>query len=78
MVTTEVWLRPALNRSTGVGMPGTDTALSALVIAISDLRYANGQFKLQVYAEGFAPMVQAFDEFTPDVEVRLARAAECL
>jgi hypothetical protein len=37
----------------------------------------NGQYKLQVYAQGFAPMVQVFDEFTPDVEVRLARAAEC-
>lgn len=39
---------------------------------------ANGQYKLQVYAEGFAPMVQVFDEFSPDVEARLARAAECL
>jgi len=38
---------------------------------------ANGQYKLQVYAQGFAPMVQAFDEFTTNVEVRLARAAEC-
>jgi len=38
---------------------------------------ANGQYKLQVYADGFAPMVQRFDEFTPDVEVRLARADEC-
>ena len=38
---------------------------------------ANGQYKLQVYADGFAPMVQRFDEFTPNIEVRLARAAEC-
>ena len=38
---------------------------------------ANRQYKLQVYAQGFAPMVQAFDEFTPNVEVRLARAMEC-
>jgi len=37
----------------------------------------NGQYKLQVYADGFAPTIQLFDEFTPDVEVRLARAAEC-
>ena len=37
----------------------------------------NGQFKLQVYADGFAPMVQRFDEFTPDVDVRLSRAPEC-
>ena len=33
---------------------------------------ANGQYKLQVYADGFAPMVQRFDEFTTNVEVRLA------
>jgi len=37
----------------------------------------NGQYKLQVYADGFAPMVQVFDEFSPNVEVRMARAAEC-
>ena len=37
----------------------------------------NGQYKLQVYADGFAPMVQRFDEFTPNVEARLARAVEC-
>jgi hypothetical protein len=38
---------------------------------------ANGQYTLQVYADGFAPMVQAFDEFTPNVTVRMAQAAEC-
>ena len=38
---------------------------------------ANGQYKLQVYAQGFAPMVQRFDEFTPNNDVRLARSAEC-
>jgi PKD repeat protein len=38
---------------------------------------ANGQYKLQVYADGFAPTIQHFDEFTTNVEVRLARAAEC-
>jgi len=38
---------------------------------------ANGQYKLQVYADGFAPMVQLFDEFSPDNDVRLARASEC-
>jgi len=37
----------------------------------------NGQYKLQVYAQGFAPMIQAFDEFSPTNQVRLARAAEC-
>jgi len=38
---------------------------------------ANGQYKLQVYAQGFAPTIQAFDEFSPINEVRMARAAEC-
>ena len=37
----------------------------------------NGQFKLQVYADGFAPMVQKFDESSPNNNVRMARAAEC-
>ena len=37
----------------------------------------NGQFKLQVYADGFAPMVQKFDEFSPNNDVRMARASEC-
>jgi hypothetical protein len=38
---------------------------------------ANGQYNLQVYAQGFAPLTQRFDEFSPDNEVRLARASEC-
>ena len=38
---------------------------------------ANGQFKLQVYADGFAPTVLRFDEFSVDNDVRMARAAEC-
>jgi hypothetical protein len=38
---------------------------------------ANGQFKLQVYAQGFAPTTLGFDEFSPTNDVRLARAAEC-
>lgn len=37
----------------------------------------NGQFKLQVYADGFALTIQTFDEFSPANEVRMARAAEC-
>jgi len=37
----------------------------------------NGQFKLQVYADGFAPTIQTFDEFQPDNDVRMARAVEC-
>ena len=37
----------------------------------------NGQFKLQVYADGFAPTIQSFDEFSPANDVRMARAVEC-
>jgi hypothetical protein len=38
---------------------------------------ANGQFKLQVYADGFAPTIQTFDEFQAINDVRMARASEC-
>ena len=37
----------------------------------------NGQFKLQVYADGFAPSVQSFDEFSLGDDVRMARSSEC-
>jgi hypothetical protein len=37
----------------------------------------NGQFKLQVYADGFAPSVQSFDEFSLGGDVRMARSSEC-
>jgi hypothetical protein len=37
----------------------------------------NGQFKLQVYADGFAPTIQTFDEFQPMNDVQMARAVEC-
>lgn len=37
----------------------------------------NGQFKLQVYADGFAPSIRTFDEFKTTNLVRLARAVEC-
>ncbi len=36
-----------------------------------------GQFKLQVYADGFAPTIQTFDEFQASNDVRMARATEC-
>jgi hypothetical protein len=39
---------------------------------------ANGQFKLQVNAAGFAPISQTFDEFQTINDVRLARETECL
>jgi len=38
---------------------------------------SNGQFKLQVYADGFAPTIQVFDRFDPANDVRMARASEC-
>jgi hypothetical protein len=38
---------------------------------------SNGQFKLQVYADGFAPTIQVFDKLTPSNDVRMARAVEC-
>lgn len=38
---------------------------------------ADGQFKLQVYADGFAPKILRFDEFSPINDVRLARDSEC-
>ena len=37
----------------------------------------NGRFKLQVYADGFAPTIQTFDEFRSMGDVRMARSAEC-
>lgn len=37
----------------------------------------NGQFKLQVYADGFAPMTRVYDEFKTTNIVRMARAMEC-
>ena len=38
---------------------------------------SKGQFKLQVYADGFAPLIQVFDEFQTTNNVRLARDVEC-
>jgi len=37
----------------------------------------NGRLKLQVYADGFAPTIQTFDEFKAMNDVRMARASEC-
>ena len=37
----------------------------------------NGQVKLQVYADGFAPYIERFDEFNPVNNALLARASEC-
>ena len=37
----------------------------------------NGQYKLQVYADGFTPTIQRFDESRPNNDVRMAHATEC-
>ena len=37
----------------------------------------NGQFKLQVYADGFAPTIQKYDEYKTTNNVHMARAIEC-
>ena len=36
-----------------------------------------GQFNLQVYADGFAPSVQIYDEFSLGGDVRMASSTEC-
>ena len=38
---------------------------------------SNGQVKLQVYADGFAPTILYFDEFNANNDVKMARASEC-
>lgn len=49
------------------------TGSYALNIPLDD----KGQFKLQVYADGFAPSIMRYDEFSVMNDVRLARASEC-
>jgi len=49
------------------------TGSYALRIPLDD----NGQFKLQVYADGFAPSIRTLDEFQTTNIVRMARAVEC-
>jgi len=70
----------------------TATPICAMVLANGQYRFScdgtgsyamnipldtNGQFKLQVYADGFAPTIQIFDEFSVSNDVRMARASEC-
>ena len=38
---------------------------------------SNGQVKLQVYADGFAPTILYFDEFNANNTVKMAQASEC-
>jgi hypothetical protein len=81
-----------INVSGTVLLQDTSTSLCAMVLANGKFDFScdgsgnysgtinldsNGQYTLQVYADGFAPMIQAFDEFSPNVTVRMAQAAEC-
>ena len=78
--------------SGSVLLQNTQTPICAMVLANGQFmfscdgsgRYAlnipldnNGQFKLQVYADGFAPTALSFDEFSAVNDVRMARAMEC-
>ena len=68
------------------------TAVCALVLANGQFMFScdgsgsydlnipldgNGQFQLQVYADGFAPHVQTFDESRPVNDVLLTSTNEC-
>ena len=81
-----------INISGTVLLQDTQTPICAMVLANGQSmfscdgegRYAlnipldvNGQFKLQVYADGFAPAIQRFDEFSTNNDVRMAYAVEC-
>ena len=78
--------------SGSVLLQNTQTPICAMVLANGQFMFScagagqyalnipldnNGQFKLQVYADGFAPNIQLFDEFSPVNDVRMARAVEC-
>ena len=73
-------------------LQATDTPICALVLVNGEYMFscdeegtyslefpldANGQYKLQVYADGFAPAVQTFNEFDDPLNVRMARSSEC-
>ena len=81
-----------INVSGKVLLQNTQTPVCAMVLANGQFAFtcdgtgsyagnipldANGQFKLQVYAQGFAPTIQVFDEFQAINDVGMARAAEC-
>jgi hypothetical protein len=82
----------SIDISGNVRLQNTQTPVCAIVLANGQFMFScdatgsyaltipldtNGQFKLQVYADGFAPTIQTFDEFQAANEVRMARAAEC-
>lgn len=81
-----------INISGTILLQNTQTPLCAMALANGQFAFTcdgtgsyslnipldnNGQYKLQVYAQGFAPLTQRFDEFSPTNDVRMARAAEC-
>ena len=81
-----------INISGKVLHQNSQTAICAMVLANGQFMFScdgsgsyalnipldtNGQFKLQVYADGFAPTIQTFDEFQAMNDVRMARAQEC-
>jgi len=81
-----------VNISGMVLLQNSGTAVCAMVLANGQYKFScdgsgnysiniplddNGQFKLQVYADGFAPITMRFDESNVMNDVRLARASEC-
>jgi hypothetical protein len=75
-----------------VRLQGSQTPVCAIVLANGQFMFScdgsgsyamtipldnNGQYKLQVYADGFAPSIQQFDESMPATTVRMTRASEC-
>lgn len=74
-------------------LQSTDTPICALVLANGAHMFSCGEnlgnfslnfpldeaghYKLQVYAAGFAPSIQTFNEFDNPLYVRMAKAAEC-
>jgi hypothetical protein len=81
-----------INISGKVLLQNSQTPICAMVLANSQFMFScdgtgdyalnipldtNGQFKLQIYGDGFAPTTQTFDEFQAINDVRMARAVEC-
>jgi sugar lactone lactonase YvrE len=81
-----------INISGSILLQNTGTPVCAMVLANGQYMFScdgsgsynlnvpldsNGQVKLQVYADGFAPYTAKFDEFHPTNTVRLARSLEC-
>jgi hypothetical protein len=81
-----------INISGSVLLQNSQTPICAMVLANGQFMFScdgsgsyalnipldnNGQFKLQVYADGFAPTIQRFDELSAINDVRMARAVEC-